>query len=155
MRIRYIELIRAGWGVALLVAPRAVLNRVPGVRVERRALVVTRILGARHLVQASLSGIHPTPEILAAGVWVDAVHSFAAVGLAVVDRDRVRAGLADSIVAALWAGAGLHDLRAGDTPTNNHAGWRDDLARKVFGALPGGRWLMDQAKKKHTQQRSN
>lgn len=145
MRFRYIELIRTGWGIALLVAPRTVLTQVPGVRVGRKALVVARILGARHLVQASLSGINPTPEILAAGVWVDTVHSLTALGLAVADHSRARAGVTDSVVAALWAGAGLHDLHTGKTPPPSHARRRDHLARTVFSVLPGGRFLMSRA----------
>ncbi|MDT5147120.1 MAG: hypothetical protein QOC58_1765 [Mycobacterium sp.] len=55
---------------------------------DRKSLVVTRILGARHLVQAAFSGINPNPEVLAAGIWVDTVHSMTAFGLAAVDRRR-------------------------------------------------------------------
>lgn len=147
MSFRYIEFIRAGWGAALLIAPGAVLARLHGVRIDRKALVVSRILGARHIVQASLSGANPTPEILAAGVWVDTVHSLTALGLAVADRRRARAGVADAVVAALWAGLGTYDLRTGKIAPNEHAHVRNRLARTVIGALPGGRIVMDQARK--------
>lgn len=146
MGFRYLELIRAGWGVALLAAPRAVLIGVPGARLSRKALVVTRVLGIRHLVQASLSGVHPTPEILAAGVWVDVVHSLTALGLGVTDHRYVRAAIADSVVAAIWSAAGLFDLHTGKVPTDGRARLRDRLARGVFTALPGGRLLMNQAR---------
>ncbi len=145
--IRYLEFIRAGWGAALLAAPRAVLTGVRAVHVDRKALIITRILGARQLVQASMSGINPTPEILAAGVWVDAVHSLTAFGLAVADRNRARVGVVDGLVAALWAGLGLHNLHTGKAPPTTHARRRDRLARTVIGALPGGRGLMVQADK--------
>jgi len=56
MKIRAIELIRGGWGAVLLAAPAEVRKHIHGVEVDRKALVVTRILGARHLVQAALSG---------------------------------------------------------------------------------------------------
>lgn len=145
VRIRYLEFLRGGWGAALLTAPRAALIRVHAVHVDRKALVVTRILGARQLVQALLSGINPTPEILAAGIWVDAVHSVTAVGLAAADHRRVRVGVVDGLIAALWAALGLHHLHAGKSPPPAHARRRDRLARKVIGALPGGRGLMAQA----------
>jgi hypothetical protein len=141
---RRIEFVRAGWGAVLLVAPRAVLHLVRAVRVDRKALVITRILGARQLFQALLSGIGPSPEMLAAGVWVDTVHSMTAFGLAVIDRQRVRVGVVDGVVAALWAGLGLHHLYTGKAQTTVARG-RDKLARTVVGALPGGRALMDQA----------
>ena len=145
MRIRFLELLRAGWGTTLLAAPQAVLTEIRGVRVDRRAIVVTRILGGRQLVQATLSGVRPSPEVLAAGVWVDGVHALTAVGLALADRRRARVGVADGLVAALWAGLGWHDLHTGKTPPPAHERRRDQLARIVIGNLPGGRRLMAQA----------
>lgn len=142
MQIRQIELIRAAWGVSLLVAPETVLERVHGVHVDHKAVVIARILGARHLAQASMSGLDPSPEILASGVWVDSVHSLTAAGLALVDHNRARAGATDAIIAAAWAAFGWRDLRAGNVPPRSHATRRDRLARIVFGALPGGGSLM-------------
>ncbi|OBI42673.1 hypothetical protein [Mycobacterium colombiense] len=146
MKIRAIELIRAGWGVLLLAAPNEVLDHIHGVRVDRKALVVTRILGARHLTQALLSGVNPGPEVLAAGVWVDTVHSATALGLAVVDRRRARGGVTDAVVAASWAALGWRHLRAGNARTDSVHG-RDRLARTVVGSLPGGRGLMAHAER--------
>lgn len=145
MKIRLIEVLRAGWGTALLTAPSQVLDHIHGVQVDRRALVVTRILGGRHLVQALLSGVNPGPEVLAAGVWVDTVHSITALGLAVVDRRRARGGVTDAAVAASWAALGWRHLRAGKARTDGIRG-RDRLARTVVGALPGGDGLMAQAR---------
>lgn len=144
MKIRAIELIRAGWGAILVAAPGEVLEHIHGVRVDRKALIVTRILGARHLTQALLSGVNPSPEVLAAGVWVDTVHSATALGLAVVDRHRARGGVTDAVVAASWAVLGWRHLRAGKARTDGVRG-RDRLARTVVGALPGGRGLMARA----------
>ncbi|BBY04485.1 hypothetical protein [Mycobacterium seoulense] len=144
MKVRLIEVLRAGWGAVLLAAPSEVLDHIHGVQVDRKALVVTRILGARHLGQALLSGVNPGPEVLAAGVWVDAVHSASALGLAVVDRRRARGGVTDAAVAASWAGLGWRHLRAGKARTDGVSG-RDRLARTVVGALPGGAGLMAQA----------
>ncbi len=144
MNVRRIELMRAAWGVVLLAAPSAVLHLVRAARVDRKAVVIARILGARQLFQALMSGIGPSPEMLAAGVWVDTVHSITAFGLAVIDRRRVRVGVADGIVAALWAGLGLRHLYTGKAQTTATRG-RDRLAGAVVEALPGGRLLMDQA----------
>lgn len=145
MNVRGVELLRAAWGAVLLTVPGLVLASIRGVQVDRKAIVVVRILGARHLVQALSSGINPSPEVLAAGVWVDAVHSMTALGLAVVDRNRIQGGVADSLVAASWAVLGWRHLHAGKfaaTPLRT----RDRLAYLVIGNLPGGRALMSQAR---------
>jgi len=112
MKFRRIELVRAVWGAVLLIAPSAVLSALHGVQVDRKALVVTRILGARHLVQAWLSGINPSRAMLAAGAGVDAIHSLTAFGLGALDRRRLQGGVADGIIAAVWAGFGWHQARA-------------------------------------------
>lgn len=141
-RSRKIELVRAAWGAALLVAPRPVMQNVHHVRVDTKSVVVARILGARQVAQAALSGVRPSPEVLAMGVWVDAVHALTALGLAGLDRSRARAGLTDSAVAAIWAGAGYRDLRrAGATPPS-HQRRRDQLALLVLRVVPGGRRLV-------------
>lgn len=144
MKFRGFELMRAGWGAALLAAPAEVLTHIHGVEVDRKALVVTRILGARHLVQAGFSGINPSPEVLAAGIWVDTVHSLTAFGLAAVDRSRARGGIVDGVVAALWGGLALRHLHQGKARTAGVRG-RDRLARAIVGSLPGGRGLMAEA----------
>lgn len=144
MKVRAIELIRAGWGAVLLAAPAEVLGHLHGVQVDRKAIVVTRILGARHLAQALLSGSDPGPEVLAAGVWVDTVHSATALGLAAIDRRRARGGVTDAVVAASWAGLGWHHLRTGKAAADRVRG-RDRAARALVGALPGGRALMARA----------
>lgn len=114
--VRRIEAARAAWGLALLVAPGPVLERVHGIRADHRAVVVARILGARHLAQAVVTGLTPSRPALALGSAVDALHATTAVGLAVVDRDRARAGLLDAGLATAWALAGLRDLRATSRP---------------------------------------
>ncbi len=144
-RWRRVELGRAGWGLALLVAPRPVLTRVHHVRVDRAALVVARILGARQLAQALLSGVRPGPEVLAMGVWVDGAHAATAVALAAADRSRARAALTDAAVATAWALAGARDLRRGPVPPPAHDRRRDALARQVLRLVPGGTPLLRQA----------
>ena len=140
-QVRPIEVLRAAWGTALLVAPRAVMTDVHHVTVDTRSLVVARVLGARQVTQAVLSGVSPSPEVLATGVWVDTAHAATAVGLALADRSRARAGLTDAAVAAAWALAGLFDLTHGLVPPARHERRRDRLARWTLRRLPGGRPL--------------
>lgn len=145
-RSRSIELTRAGWGLALLTAPRAVMENVHRIEVDSKSVAVARILGARHVTQALLSGWRPSPEVLAMGVWVDAVHALTALGLAAVDRSRARAGLTDVAAAAIWAGAGYYDLtQRGGTPPS-HQRIRDRLARIVLGVVPGGEPLLSRVR---------
>lgn len=141
-RSRKIELVRAGWGAALLVAPRQVMTNVHHVRIDTKSVAIARILGARQLAQAALSGFRPSPEVLATGVWVDAVHAMTALGLAVLDRSRARAGLTDTAVASLWAGAGYRDLAFAAPTPPAHQRRRDRLACIVLGAVPGGGALL-------------
>lgn len=141
---RWIELIRAGWGAALLLAPRHVL-RLAHVPVDTRAAVVARILGARQLAQATLSGVDPSPHVLALGVWVDGAHAATAAALAAADPSRARAALTDAAVAGIWAGAGDRDLRSGVAAAPSHQRRRDDLARLVLGLVPGGGALLRRA----------
>ena len=139
---RPIELLRGAWGAALLLAPRRVLEGVGDRSPDRRAVRVARILGARHLTQALLSGLRPTPEVLAMGVWVDAVHAVTAAALAGVDRDRARTASADSVVAAGWAALGRHTLLHDPPPTAGRQRRRDVLARAVLRRAPGGSSLL-------------
>lgn len=134
---RPIELLRGGWGVCMLVAPRRMMSLL-GVEVDVRSLVVARVLGARQVAQAALSGSRPSPEVLALGVWVDVVHCASLVGFAAVDRDRARASLLDAGVAGTWAGLGYRDLVRDRATPPSHEGWRDAVSRTLLGFLPGG-----------------
>jgi len=139
---RPIELVRAGWGAALLLWPRPVLEHLRHVRVDTKSVAVTRILGARHLTQAVLSGVQPSPEVLAIGVWVDAVHAMTALGLAVTDRCRARAGLIDTVVAGVWAvlaiaPGGRPLLRRADALRRDSPAKTVDIAGAGRGADPG------------------
>ena len=74
------------------------------------------------------------------------MHSATAIGLAVVDRQRARGGVADAAVAGSWAALGWRHLHKGRPRTGDVRG-RDRLARTVVGALPGGGRLMAQAER--------
>ncbi|XAS75093.1 hypothetical protein V3G39_10475 [Dermatophilaceae bacterium Sec6.4] len=138
MQHRAIEIGRAVWGAGLLVAPSATLSTFQGLQVDTKSTVVTRILGARQLAQAGLSGVAPSPEVLAMGVWVDVAHAATAFGLAIADRSRARAGIIDGVVALGWAGMGYRDLLHDKATPPSHDRYRDQLARAVLELAPGG-----------------
>ncbi len=141
-RWRTLELFRLVWGVALLARPGDVLRRVHDLRVDQRSLVVARVLGARHIVQAVLSGVRPSPEVLAMGAWVDVAHASTAFAFAATDRERARAGLIDGTLALGWGYGGVHDLGRAAATAPRHQRGRDRLARLVLARVPGGRWLL-------------
>lgn len=138
MNDRTIEIGRAAWGAAMLLAPRPTLRQVHHLTVDTKSVVIARVLGARQLAQAGLSGVDPSPEILAMGVWVDVAHASTAFGLAAIDRSRARGGITDGVVALAWAGFGYRDLIRGTASTPVHDRRRDQLARFVLGLVPGG-----------------
>lgn len=143
--VRLLEPLRVGYGAALLLAPTTVLHGL-GAPADRRGRVVVRILGARHVVQGLASGWRPSPEVLAMGVWVDAVHAVSAGVLALVDRDRRSIALLDGSIAAAWATAGRRDLTTGRVPAPAHQSARNALARQVLQRVPGGAGLLARAR---------
>lgn len=137
-RTRTIEILRGAWGAALLLAPRQTLESIHQIDVDHTSIVVARILGVRQIVQATSSGVRPSPEVLAMGVWVDLAHAATALGLAGFDQRRRPAGLVDAAVATIWAGLGWRDIDRGLSPAPAHQRWRDVMARWVLGHVPGG-----------------
>jgi hypothetical protein len=118
-----VTLARAGYGVALVCAPQALIkltgDPVTGQpagaaqpQPSRRAGAVARVLGVRHLVQAGLTVValraEPgSPVPLALGAGVDVLHASSMVGLALVDRGARRLALADTGVELTLAAAGV------------------------------------------------
>ncbi|AFM19932.1 hypothetical protein Mycch_5247 [Mycolicibacterium chubuense NBB4] len=145
-KYRGFEILRGSWGAVLLIAPDRVLRATRSGPIDTKSRTVTRILGARHLTQAALSGLRPSPEVLAMGVWVDAVHALTACALALSDRRRARAGYTDAAVASVWAAAGYRDLRHGRATPRAHQQVRDQLADLVLDHVPGGPPLHDRAR---------
>ena len=100
---RVVPAIRACYGAALLCAPGAALRLGTGRSPGPRARTVTRVLGARHLVQAAVTMWRPRAAVLAAGAGVDACHAASMLALAAADPRSRRAGLADAVAAAAFA----------------------------------------------------
>lgn len=106
-----LESVRAGYGLCQLGFPQVVPGILLGRRLDSRASAVVRVLGARHVLQATVLGLVPGVRVLhSCGSAVDILHSASMVLLAVFDRRRRTAALADAAVAALFA---IAELRAG------------------------------------------
>lgn len=133
-------IVRAGYGVLLVSASGPVVRRYGGHPADRRARVVARILGVRHLTQAVLTLGTPGPTVLALGVEADLAHAASMLGLAAVNRSRRRATMIDGVGAGCFALAGaLLARRTPPAPTHSHrdgtparlAAWREALAARL------------------------
>jgi hypothetical protein len=143
MSHRKTEVLRGIWGATAFAAPGLVLSRTGGDPADRASRLVIRILGARHVTQAVLSGVDPTGPVIALGVWVDVAHATTSVGLAVTDRRYTKPAAVDAAIATGWALSGLHALDNHGPQTTQRR--RSQLARAVLRVIPGGRHLLAKA----------
>jgi len=94
---------RSGYGWVLACSPQRVIRAGRPRRPGGPALTVTRVLGARHLLQAmatawaEAAGL-PLGPVLLAGAAVDATHAASMLGVAVISRPLRRAALADAVL---------------------------------------------------------
>ena len=84
------QLACAAYGLVLLVAPGPILRTLPGRHrgADRRALLATRALGARHLIQATALIQRPSRRWMLAGACIDATHAGTMLALAVARPNR-------------------------------------------------------------------
>jgi hypothetical protein len=132
---------RCGYGWLLASIPRRMIQigtpQPPGAA----ALTVTRVLGARHLLQAMAtawareSGLPPGPVLLA-GAAVDATHAASMLGLAVISGPLRRAELADAMLEVGLGAFGVvatRRLKSGLGGSVQPASWDGHrAARKIF-----------------------
>jgi hypothetical protein len=102
-RLTQVAALRGAWGVLLLALPARVLGLVPGARATPGTCAVARVLGARHLVQASaaLAG----SQMARRAWWVDALHALSMLGLSAARPASRRLTATDAVLAAGWAAA--------------------------------------------------
>lgn len=113
--------VRACYGGMLLCAPGLMIRLGTGHPAGSRARSVTRLLGARHLLQAALTaGPAPGAARLTLGAAVDLTHAASMAGLAAADRSLRRATLADALIEATFAVSGL--AAAGRAPRRTAGG---------------------------------
>lgn len=98
-----LQLTRAGYGTALIVAPGPVICLATGRSASRGECRVARLLGARHLVQAAVTALAPLPGVFATGAAVDAVHAASMLLFATASRASRRACLTDALAEGLFA----------------------------------------------------
>lgn len=113
----YLEPLRAGYGICQLTRPDFMASKLLRHRLDSRAKVVVRVLGARHLLQAAVIGLAPHSTFLhLGGAVVDLLHASTMVVLALSDGRRRKAALADAAVACIFATA---ELCSSASPSNH------------------------------------
>ncbi len=105
--VRGLQIVRATYGAALVLAPGPAIRLATGRLPSQRACRVARVLGTRHLIQAALTAAAPWPAVLAIGGQVDAVHTASMMLVAVVSRAGRRAALTDALTEAALTAAGF------------------------------------------------
>ncbi|HTQ91937.1 MAG TPA: hypothetical protein VMK84_20820 [Streptosporangiaceae bacterium] len=108
-----LQVIRAGYGLALVLVPGPLIRLATGRPPSRRACWTARILGTRHLVQTALTAVAPQPAGFAAGGQVDTLHATSMLLLAAVSQGGRRAALADALTEAAFAAAGFSATAGG------------------------------------------
>ena len=103
---RLLQLTRASYGVALVMAPGLVIYLATGRFPSRRARRVAQLLGTRHLVQAAVTAAVPVPDVFTLGAAVDAGHAASMLTLAPAGGNAWRAALLDALAEAVFAAAG-------------------------------------------------
>ena len=111
-----LTVVRGGYGAALLLAAGRMIRLVSGRSADPRTRAVVRLLGARHLAQAVVTGVRPAPLPIALGAEVDVVHAASMLGVAAIARSQRRSGVIDATVAATFAVAGAALTRRLGTP---------------------------------------
>jgi hypothetical protein len=86
--------------------------------VGKPARGVIRVLGARELLQAALTGARPTRSVLAVGAVIDGLHAVSMLLLGITRREWRAPALVDAAAAAALgllgaAAAGLRDAGSG------------------------------------------
>jgi hypothetical protein len=102
-----LQLIRAGYGAALLLAPGPTICLATGRRPTHRTAGVARLLGARHLAQTALTAAFPGRATFTLGAQVDTVHAASMLLLATVSPPARRAALTDVLTETAFAAAAL------------------------------------------------
>ncbi len=97
-----LQLVRALWGGVLLLAPRPLLRRTGPA--SNGIVLVTRILGARHLAEVAILGARRRERPPRWPVIVDAVHGASMVAVAIASPRLRRDALASASVAGALAG---------------------------------------------------
>jgi len=108
---RWMNVVRAGYGGALLCVPGPMISAVTGAPVSGRVRAVARVLGARQLVQAAVCGLAPGRRLVQAGAAADGLHAASMLALAGTEPALRRALLAETAIASAFASVATTSLR--------------------------------------------
>ncbi|MDS0298753.1 hypothetical protein NDI76_08355 [Halogeometricum sp. S1BR25-6] len=101
--MRRAALIRAAYGLLLLLAPDSLVDSVAGVETGRAFSVLRRILGIRHLLQAFLLRESECPLATGAGAGTDLIHAASLLPFVALDGSKRRVYVADFLVEVAFA----------------------------------------------------
>ena len=102
---RVLGAVTAAMGSVFLIWPHALANRFSrGSSTPDNAIV--RVLGGRQLLQGAAQIADPKPDVVLAGIAVDAIHTGSMLALAVLRPAYRRSALTSAAVAAAAAAAG-------------------------------------------------
>jgi len=114
---------RAGIGAVLLFFPGLIVGLVASRPLGRGPRRIIRLLGARQLSQALVTGSRPSVAALLLGAEVDVAHAASMVILALCSRRWRRAALVDAVIASLFAAVGAAAARHRGRPRQAEARW--------------------------------
>jgi hypothetical protein len=129
-----LSLVRTGVGVVHLAFPDTLVRRLTGRQLSAPGRRVVRVLGARQVAQALLSGNAPTGAILCLGAEVDVAHATTMIALAIFESRYRRAALYDAVIATAFAIAGAAAASGalpGPAGTSRLGAWRDQWAERL------------------------
>jgi len=104
--VRWMSIVRASYGWALLCVPGPMITAVTGAPVSGRVRAVARVLGARQIVQAAVCGLVPAPGLIQAGAAADGLHAASMLALTGAEPNLRRPLFAETMIAAAFASAG-------------------------------------------------
>ena len=108
-------LLRVEFGIALISSPAGIAGAALGTPPSRTIAILTKALGVRHVVQALVIDLGPSPKRRSVGVGLDAMHCLTATAWAVADSDNRRVACLNALTAAGFAVAGLAIGPSSDT----------------------------------------
>ena len=102
-QVRTTAAVRAAWATVLLLMPERLLSAAAGRPIPAPAVMVVRVLGLRHLLQAGVAAALPTGPVTGLGALVDTAHASSCVAVAAWSPRWRRAVLIDLLVETAFA----------------------------------------------------
>jgi hypothetical protein len=139
--MNWLALTRAGFGVAVLLAPDEVAGHIGDRELSNGTRNAMRILGVRLLAESAICAARPSRSVLALEGAVDVIHgvTMAAVAMLSGNDSRRRAAAANVATAAAFTVADVVAVRrhrpAPDPPSSAFLQLRDSVADRLCGAL--------------------